>query len=112
LMPPHVWDRALSLARPLLPAEVAQPGSGERIHKVARVLAADDPDAMYFELVSHWPELVDGTVAPEAPVAARGKWPPLADPVERMMFFDQTSYLPDDILTKVDRASMAVSLEA
>src|SRR4051794_13677472 len=61
---------------------------------------------MYFELVSHWP----GSDA--ARVLDRTQWPPLGNPIERMMYFDQISYLPDDILTKVDRASMAVSLEA
>jgi asparagine synthase (glutamine-hydrolysing) len=101
---PRAWDRVLSgILRQLRP--------GERIHKVARVLAAGDPDAMYFELVSHWSNVVIGESERPGPLADRGSWPPLEDPVERMMYFDQLSYLPDDILTKVDRASMAMSLE-
>ncbi|HWW60521.1 MAG TPA: asparagine synthase (glutamine-hydrolyzing) [Thermoanaerobaculia bacterium] len=111
-VPSRTWDRLLGISRPLLPALLRQPRPGERIHKVARVLAGDDPDAMYFELVSHWRSLAIGGDDAEAPVCVRGEWPRLADPVERMMYFDQISYLPDDILTKVDRASMAVSLEA
>jgi asparagine synthase (glutamine-hydrolyzing) len=112
---PEAWDRVLALGRPLLPAALRQPSSGQRIHKVARIIAADDPDAMYFELVSHWSNVVTVVTngsEPQAPVTVRSEWPPLADPVERMMYFDQISYLPDDILTKVDRASMAVSLES
>ncbi|HEX7190040.1 MAG TPA: asparagine synthase-related protein, partial [Thermoanaerobaculia bacterium] len=93
----------------MLEALTAQP----RIHKVARMMKANDPDAMYFELVSHWPAGVVLDAPPaEAPVTKRFEWPSLLDPVERMMYFDQISYLPDDILTKVDRASMAVSLES
>ncbi len=103
-VPPRLWDRLLA---PIL----RQPRPGERVHKIARVLAADDPDAMYFELVSHWSNVVIGATEPESPLTDRGAWPPLEDPIERMMYFDQLSYLPDDILTKVDRASMAVSLE-
>jgi asparagine synthase (glutamine-hydrolysing) len=101
---PRLWDR-------LLTGILRQSRPGERVHKVARVLAADDPDAMYFELVSHWSNVVIGESERHSPLADRGSWPPLEDPVERMMYFDQLSYLPDDILTKVDRASMAVSLE-
>ena len=109
---PHVWDRLFAVGRPLLPAALRRPSSGERVHKVARVLRGRDPDAMYFELVSHWSNLAIEGMAPETAVTARAEWPPLRDPIERMMFFDQISYLPDDILAKVDRASMAVSLEA
>jgi asparagine synthase (glutamine-hydrolysing) len=101
---PRAWDRILSLI-------LRQSRPGERVHKVARVLAADDADAMYFELVSHWSNVVIGGKEHESPLTDRGSWPPLEDPIERMMYFDQLSYLPDDILTKVDRASMAVSLE-
>lgn len=90
---------------------VVSPWTAERIHKVARVLGGGDPDAMYFELVRHWSNVVAGGLAPDFPLTERDTWPPLADPVERMMYFDQISYLPDDILTKVDRASMAASLE-
>jgi asparagine synthase (glutamine-hydrolysing) len=112
LFPPRMWDRLIALGGPLRPALFRQPRPGERIHKVARVLKVNDPDAMYFELVSHWANIVLNEPSHEAPVTMRQEWPPLADPVERMMYFDQISYLPDDILTKVDRASMAVSLEA
>jgi asparagine synthase (glutamine-hydrolysing) len=104
-VPPRVWDRLLA---PVL----RQPRPGEKVHKVARVLAADDPDAMYFELVSHWTNVVIGGGDAVSPLTDRNAWPPLEDPTERMMYFDQLSYLPDDILAKVDRASMAVSLEA
>jgi asparagine synthase (glutamine-hydrolysing) len=77
-----------------------------RVAKVARTLRANDPDRLYMELVSHWP------TAEESVMADRSTWPRLDDAIERMMYFDQVSYLPDDILVKVDRASMAVSLEA
>jgi asparagine synthase (glutamine-hydrolysing) len=107
---PPVTGRLLSA---LVPRALARRRIGQRIEKVARIVKANDPDEMYFQLVSHWPDgvVLDATSA-EAPVTNRSDWPPLRDPVERMMYLDQISYLPDDILTKVDRASMAVSLES
>jgi asparagine synthase (glutamine-hydrolysing) len=111
-VPASGWNRTLALARPLLPRVMRQPHAGQRIQKLGRVLTATDPDALYFELVSHWSNIVIGSVPSPATVDDRTQQPPLDDPVERMMFFDQISYLPDDILAKVDRASMAASLEA
>ncbi|HEY2323564.1 MAG TPA: asparagine synthase (glutamine-hydrolyzing) [Thermoanaerobaculia bacterium] len=112
-LPPFARPAAGRALSAMTPRALATRRIGQRIEKVARTLRANDPDEMYFELVSHWRDGVVLDAPPaEAPVTKRSEWPPLLDPVERMMYFDQISYLPDDILTKVDRASMAVSLES
>jgi asparagine synthase (glutamine-hydrolysing) len=88
--------------------------SGQRIHRVAALAGADDASALYGSLVGHWPrstELVPGSVALPSAVDELDDLPGDAL-VERLMLADTLGYLPDDILTKVDRASMAVSLEA
>jgi asparagine synthase (glutamine-hydrolysing) len=66
---------------------------------------------MYEGLTSHWPGAARMVLDRngELPIAAGAA---LADPAHAMMYLDAMTYLPDDILTKVDRASMAVSLEA
>jgi asparagine synthase (glutamine-hydrolysing) len=87
---------------------------GDKFHKAAALLAQRDPGALYLQLVTHWDP---AAVAPGA-AEARGvlfderiaeEFPDLS---LRMQFLDLVTYLPDDILTKVDRASMAVALEA
>jgi asparagine synthase (glutamine-hydrolysing) len=92
-MPPRVWDRVMKQG-------------GTQMPKLGRVLAARDLNDLYFELMTHWRNAV-----PNAPEYVRPS-SNLADPIERMMYLDQITYLPDDILAKVDRASMATSLEA
>jgi asparagine synthase (glutamine-hydrolysing) len=65
-------------------------------------------------LVSHWKRPADvvlGASEPPTLVTDAADRPALAGFTERMMYLDSVTYLPDDILTKVDRASMAVGLE-
>jgi asparagine synthase (glutamine-hydrolysing) len=107
---PATWDRLFAW----VPAAWRPPLPGDRLHKIATLLERPDPDAIYRRLVSQWER-------PEE-VALRGSEPhgPLWDPtttrdfpdlVSRLQFLDMVTYLPDDILTKVDRATMAVGLE-
>lgn len=89
--------------------------SGEKIAKVSRALLAGTPDAFYWSLVSQWARspVSLGDPAPAHPVArAAEEGLATSSLAERMMALDLISYLPDDILVKVDRASMSVSLEA
>jgi asparagine synthase (glutamine-hydrolysing) len=111
-VPIRTWNALLSPSRSFVPRALRRERAGERIHKLAAAMTTTDPDALYREVVAQWPSVVPG--AHELPIAItdRAAWPHIADYVERMMYFDQVSYLPDDILAKVDRASMAVSLEA
>lgn len=103
---PGAWNR--------LPFASRFGNLGDKAHKAAGVLASSTVDELYRGLVSHWPrpqDVVTGGVEP--PTMLHGAVPQLdgLGDVERMMALDLVSYLPDDILAKVDRAAMAVSLE-
>ena len=99
----------------MLPVSRFRHRLGDKLHKGAGVLGATSIDDLYHGLVSHWPDpdrlVIDGH---ESPTLLTEKNPALndLDPVERMMAIDLLTYLPDDILVKVDRASMAFSLES
>ena len=85
------------------------------MHKAANVIGLSSADDVYRALVSLWQrpdDIVIGAAEPETPFTATGRLGEFADPVRRMMYLDLVSYLPDDILVKVDRAAMAVGLEA
>jgi asparagine synthase (glutamine-hydrolysing) len=115
-LPPAGWD---ALGRPLSPA-LGLPQLGHKAHKLADRLAhVRSADDLYRSLVSEWRDpalLLQGSergpvIEPHSPL----DWPLPAvladDPLARMMAFDTLNYLPNDILTKVDRAAMAASLE-
>lgn len=108
LLSPDAWDTLLSP----VPARYKPKFIGDKIHKGAAILAETDPDAMYGTLVSHWDgeAMVKGAMPRPANDATLGA--DLPETVARLRYRDMTTYLPDDILTKVDRASMAVALEA
>jgi asparagine synthase (glutamine-hydrolysing) len=105
----QTWDRLAGV----LPSHVRPRYVGDKIHKLAGIL---DKDALgvYAHLTSLWADpgavVIEGRER-EWPTAETAL-PPGLSRIETMQYFDTVSYLPGDILTKVDRASMAVSLEA
>lgn len=107
-------DRISSLAEPALPMSVRTRGIGAKLGKVAVGLRASDPADLHLRLSSYWydpHEVVHhGNVEPLMGQRV-GREPDLPDVGALMMYLDLVSYLPDDILTKVDRATMAVGLE-
>jgi asparagine synthase (glutamine-hydrolysing) len=84
-----------------------------KVAKLARILPSFSPEDMYQRLTSHWPDpsALVGVPEPRTLVSDTSRWPALPTATERLMLLDQMTYLPDDILTKVDRASMSVGLE-
>jgi asparagine synthase (glutamine-hydrolysing) len=112
---PGTWDRAFSTLAPVLPKGMWHRYPGYKVHKLVEVIASESPEAMYRSLVSHWKapgEVVIGAEEPRTVLSDAPLRGGAGGFTERMMYLDLVSYLPDDILTKVDRASMAVSLEA
>ncbi|MER9920048.1 MULTISPECIES: asparagine synthase (glutamine-hydrolyzing) [unclassified Mesorhizobium] len=98
---------------PLLPQRLRRERVGDMIHKAASVLSLRTMDDVYRRLCSHWDptEIISDAVEPPTMLTGLEPLPDLPGSVERMMYIDLMSYLPDDILVKVDRAAMAVSLE-
>ena len=111
---PTAWNKFLGPLQPFAPKSLRQANVGDKLHKGAGVLGSRTIDELYLGLVTHWQpeEVVIGGSEPKT--CLRGNSPRLdgLDGVQRMMALDAMTYLPDDILCKVDRAAMAVSLES
>ncbi len=114
VLQPSTINTLLTPARKLLPKKYQHVSVGDKLHKLAEVLRTDDPVHMYHNLVAHWkhPEqVVIGGHQPATALTDHTGWPDVPDFSHRMMALDMETYLPSDILVKVDRAAMAVSLE-
>jgi asparagine synthase (glutamine-hydrolysing) len=86
----------------------------EKARKVIEILGAPDLERLYRVMVSHWnspTNVVIGAIEPSTALTDRDIWPTITEFEHRMMYLDAMSYLPDDILVKVDRAAMGMSLE-
>jgi asparagine synthase (glutamine-hydrolysing) len=106
-----VWG----IAQPHPPSALPCAWSGDRVHKLAGLLETTGSDQLYHALIrlSNDPRaLLIDAIEPPSAFSDPDRAPALPEFIHRMMYYDTVSYLPDDILVKVDRASMAVSLEA
>jgi asparagine synthase (glutamine-hydrolysing) len=111
---PSCLDQLYSLVAPAVPKRLRTARVGNKAHKLAEILTATTPEGIYRDLVSHWKSPADVILASYEPPTLLTDRSPLAKVAEfehQMMYLDSISYLPDDILVKVDRAAMGVSLE-
>lgn len=110
-VPPARWDRLAGVVPQLRNRRI-----GDRVHKAATLFDGGGPQQVYRGLVSLWADpavLVNGQVTEPADAITGGSaWLEELDDIARLQLADLLTYLPDDILTKVDRASMSCSLEA
>lgn len=110
-LPPKVLN---GLGSQLLPKRLRHIPVGDKLHKLAEVVAAPGMETLYLNLMSHWKKPQDIVIGGKDPVTAitdTALWPRVSDFTHRMMHLDMATYLPGDILVKVDRAAMGVSLE-
>jgi asparagine synthase (glutamine-hydrolysing) len=111
---PQSWDRLYQSLECLVPRKLRVRHPGNMLGKIATALRARGPEDLYLGLVSFWDDpskLVIGAREPATPVTDAAHWAKVPSPWEHMMYLDLITYLPDDILVKVDRAAMGVSLE-
>jgi asparagine synthase (glutamine-hydrolysing) len=115
-IPPQTWDRAFSFIEPAIPSRLRERTPGAKLHRLARWMASASQEEMYRVLSTRWdPEdqLVVGHDAEQSSagfefIGLSGEFKLL----ERMLAHELVTTLVDTQLTKVDRASMAVSVEA
>lgn len=114
-LPPARWDQLFGAFKPMLPLQWRIATAGDKAHKLAGVLPLATGEAFYRKLTSHWdmPEdAVVGATEPPTRLTTPSEWPATDCFEHWMMALDARTYLPDDILVKVDRAAMASSLES
>ena len=112
-IPPSAWDGLFS--NRVIPTRWRVSEAGEKIRKISGILSAGSPETIYLDLVSHWKDpgaVVRGAAEPPTLVTRRETWAQVPDFTSWMMYMDLVSYLTDDILVKLDRASMGNSLES
>jgi len=116
----NIWKKINLIPKSIRPAlchiikAISQFGIRD-LQSLSEVLSYRHSDDLYRRVISQWKNptaVVFGANEPLTALTDPDQHPQLHELAQRMMFFDLVSYLPDDILTKVDRASMGVSLEA
>ena len=111
---PSIWNKIIKIFMPIIPSRFQVTLPGDKVHKFSSVLNSRTQEEIYLRLISHWPDpskVVKNGFEPMSVLNRADYMSKVKGFEEIMMIIDSTSYLPDDILCKVDRAAMAVSLE-
>ncbi|ADE40205.1 asparagine synthase (glutamine-hydrolyzing) [Candidatus Puniceispirillum marinum] len=114
MLSPKAWNAIMVPLMNMVPQKYQQKNPGDKLHKAAGMFSAKAPEDIYKYLVSHWPDpaaIVLGGTEPQTTLTSSHDVMDDMPFEARMMYLDMLSYLPDDILVKVDRAAMGVSLE-
>jgi asparagine synthase (glutamine-hydrolysing) len=113
VIPPDNWDSIFRVFKPATSVQWQLRMPGYKLHKFASILESQDVHTLYEQLATHCLDpgkLLLGICAPPTLLSGNNHQS-LRHAAEDMMYLDAVSYLPDDILVKLDRATMAVSLE-
>ena len=112
---PEGWDRVFTFLKPIIPNRFRLPDPGYKLHKLSNLLASGNPVELYHGMISEWNypmSVLKSNKVIDSPLISDPVWNLMNDLTQIIMYLDLVNYLPGDILTKVDRASMAVSLES
>ncbi|MBF0198851.1 MAG: asparagine synthase (glutamine-hydrolyzing) [Planctomycetes bacterium] len=114
-VPQSIWDNSSGILNKLLPKGGGISHLGDKAQLLSRLCSCSSPKDLYLSIASlyHQPQslLLEGEEYPSA-ILDKEPWSLPSSFTEQMMLIDLLTYLPGDILTKVDRASMGLSLEA
>lgn len=110
LVSPNGWNKMAGTFDKVIPQFSRWNNIGDKLHKGARIMSSNSVSDLYSGIVSHWDEPENIVIKGKEPRNTEENIAGLND-IERMMALDILTYLPDDILCKVDRAAMGVSLE-
>jgi asparagine synthase (glutamine-hydrolysing) len=109
------WNALLDGRQSVVPESLRSKDINKVLSKLTGILKVNEREALYWILLSYWMEpssVVLGAKEPLTQLTDKTKWAKIDDIMHVMMYLDTIMYLPDDILVKVDRASMGVSLES
>ena len=113
-LPKVTWNKTFSTIDRIIPRKFNGISWGDKLQKGASVIGSENLNELYIRLVSSWKDpslVVIGATEYQNRFSMNDTFLTDLDDITKMMAIDMVSYLPDDILVKVDRAAMGVSLE-